>query len=109
MRHGELVPDLKAGAIALARAAVWLADEVDGEASLSVYEPCDPTDAHKALVLARQSRQGVIIGRGAQLHLPKVSTARRGNLGWGGYAINAQMWRVRTVLPRSWPDGHEEK
>ena len=60
MRHGELVRDLVAGLVASAVRPVWLPDEPDGEASLSVYETDDPaTELDQPFLLVFRTRHVV--------------------------------------------------
>ena len=60
LRHDEPMKDLEAGLVASAVRPVWLPDEPDGEASLSVYETDDPaTELDQPFLLVFRTRHVV--------------------------------------------------
>ena len=51
LRYDELVHDLQTGSVAASSGPVWLADEANGEASLSVYETQNPAKRDQPFLL----------------------------------------------------------
>src|ERR1041385_5648922 len=51
LRDGEIVGDLIAGSVAFSACPIGLADEADGEASLSVYKTKTPAELNQPFLL----------------------------------------------------------
>jgi hypothetical protein len=59
LRHGKPMSDLVSGLVALPASPVWLPDEADGEASLSVYKTDHPAKSDQSFLLIFRTRHVV--------------------------------------------------
>ena len=61
LRHGELMSHLMAGLVAFSVRSIWLPNETDGEASLSVYKTNNPANPDQSFLLISCTRHVVTV------------------------------------------------
>jgi hypothetical protein len=82
LSHRKLVRYLEAGFVASAARSMWLSNETDGEASLSVYKTQNPAELHQSFLLVFCTHDIVTV--------PATWDSTR-SLGYSGFPAYSQM------------------